>query len=80
MVHFHEGFCVDRVRVARQLVDLGIDLLSDVPEEIFLGGRIARELLRDVKVLGSCASFELAEDYHFIWLSYQQGLVFSSLL
>jgi hypothetical protein len=40
VVHLDEGLCVDGVRVAGQLVDLSIYLLSDVTKEIFLACRL----------------------------------------
>jgi hypothetical protein len=38
VVHLDEGFSVDRIRVAGQLVDLSVYLLSNVAKEIFLAG------------------------------------------
>ena len=79
-MHLNESFCVDRVWVASQLIDLGVYLFSNVAEEVLLGCWLCREFFSNVEILGTSPTLELAEDNHLVRLGDEQGLIFTSLL
>ena len=62
MVHFSDCLRVDRVRVARQLVDFLVDIVLDFAHEVRSLDSSSADLLSDVEVtLDRILPFELAE-------------------
>ena len=81
MVHFSDGFSIDRIRISGQLVDLLVALILQLAHEVGSFDTSLAQLLRDVEVtLCRIFALELAELNPLVRLHHSQVIGFGLLV